>query len=103
MSIAWATVVIVVLLLPGFAFFWGFYAPNQVTREVSPASPLAQLAGVVVISFFAHAFAYLIINRGLCGAGPDSFLTPPCIDFDELSALIRIDAFTLPGTSPQTF
>ncbi|HET7061612.1 MAG TPA: hypothetical protein VFI43_05490 [Nitrosospira sp.] len=101
MSIAWATVVIVVLLLPGFAFFWGLYAPNQVTREVSPASPLTQLAGVVIISFFVHAFAYLVINRGLC---VDFLSFPvPCVDFDELSALVRIDAFTLPGTAPATF
>jgi hypothetical protein len=102
MSIAWATIVIVVLLLPGFSFFWGFYVPNQVTREVSPVSPLAQLAGVVVISFFAHALAYLVINTKLC-AGPDPFAALPCVDFDELSALLRIDAFTLPGTTPQTF
>ena len=101
MSIAWATVVIVVLLLPGFAFFWGLYAPNQVTREVSPASPLAQLAGVVVISFFVHAGAYLFINAGLCAG--TSMLPVPCVDFDELSALLRIDAFTLPGTPPKTF
>ena len=66
MSIAWATVVIVVLLLPGFAFFWGLYSPNQVTREVSPASPLAQLAGVVIISFLFHACAYFVINTRLC-------------------------------------
>ena len=102
MSIAWATVVIVVLLLPGFAFFWGFYVPNQITREVAPANPLAQLAGVVVISFFVHAFAYLIINTKLC-ISPDSFTSLPCMDFDELSALVRIDAATLPGATPQTF
>ena len=101
MSIAWATVVIVVLLLPGFAFFWGLYAPNQVTREVSPASPLAQLAGVVIISFFVHAFAYLAVNTGLCANFP--LIAVPCVDFDELSALVRIDAFTLPGTPPATF
>ncbi|SEK62088.1 hypothetical protein [Nitrosovibrio tenuis] len=101
MSIAWATVVIVVLLLPGFAFFWGLYAPNQVTREVSPASPLAQLAGVVIISFFVHAFAYLTINTALCVNFPP--IAVPCVDFDELSALVRIDAFTLPGTPHPTF
>src|SRR5688500_6630062 len=101
MSIAWATVVIVVLLLPGFAFFWGLSAPNQVARAVAPASPLAQLAGVVVISFFVHAGAYLFINAWLCAA--NSILTVPCVDFDELSALLRIDAFTLPGTAPRPF
>jgi hypothetical protein len=105
MSIAWATVVIVVLLLPGFAFFWGLYSPNQVTREVSPASPLAQLAGVVVISFLVHACAYFVINTRLCigpGALP-ALAGMPCVDFDEFSALLRIEAFTLPGTPPHTF
>jgi hypothetical protein len=102
MSIAWATVVIVVLLLPGFAFFWGLYSPNQVTREVSPASPLAQLAGVVVISFLVHACAYFVINTRLC-IGPGALPAMPCVDFDEFSALLRIEAFTLPGTPPHTF
>ncbi|PTR16166.1 MULTISPECIES: hypothetical protein [unclassified Nitrosospira] len=107
MSIAWATVVIVVLLLPGFAFFWGLYSPNQVTREVSPASPLAQLAGVVIISFLIHACAYFVINTRLClGTGPGALPTlagMPCVDFDEFAALLRIEAFTLPGTPPRTF
>lgn len=56
MSIAWATVVLVVLLTPGFAFVWGFYAPHQVTRESVPASPLGQLAGAVVLSFLPTAW-----------------------------------------------
>lgn len=107
MSIAWATVVIVVLLLPGFAFFWGLYSPNQVTREVSPASPLAQLAGVVIISFLIHACAYFVINTRLClGTGSGALPTlagMPCVDFDEFAALLRIEAFVLPGTPPRPF
>jgi hypothetical protein len=104
MSIAWATVVIVVLLLPGFAFFWGLYSPNQVTREVSPASPLAQLAGVVIISFLIHACAYFVINTRLClGTGPGALPGMPCVDFDEFAALLRIEAFALPGTPLRPF
>jgi hypothetical protein len=104
MSIAWATVVIVVLLLPGFAFFWGLYSPNQVTREVSPASPLAQLAGVVIISFLIHACAYFVINTRLClGTGPGAVPGMPCVDFDQFAALLRIEAFTLPGTPLRPF
>ena len=104
MSIAWATVVIVVLLLPGFAFFWGLYSPNQVTREVSPASPLAQLAGVVIISFLFHACAYFVINTRLClGTGPGALAGLPCVDFDRFAALLRIEAFTLPGIPSRPF
>lgn len=98
MSIAWATGVLVVLLLPGFFFFWGFYAPHQVTRESVPASPLGQLAGAVVVSFFVHALAYSVINSAVvCGAPRGWLAAVPCIDFDQLAAVLRIDGATLPG------
>jgi hypothetical protein len=93
MSIAWATVVLVVLLTPGFSFVWGFYAPHQVTRESVPASPLGQLAGAVVLSFFAHGLAHLVINSGAVCRAQQGVLgwQPPCIDFDQFAALLRID------------
>ncbi len=99
MSIAWATVVLVVLLLPGFVFFWGFYAPNQVTRETVPASPLGQLAGVVIFGFFVHATAYLLINNThVCGSADGVLgLVVPCVDFDQLASLLRIDGVTPQG------
>ena len=99
MSIAWATVVLVVLLLPGFVFFWGFYAPNQVTRETVPGSPLGQLAGVVILGFFVHAGAYALINSGAICRSPAGawFERVPCVDFDALAALLRIDGVTPQG------
>ena len=101
MSIAWATVVLVVLLTPGFAFVWGFYAPHQVTRESVPASPLGQLAGAVVLSFFAHGLAHLLINSPLVCRAPAGVLglDVPCIDFDQFAALLRIDGL-LPAGRP---
>lgn len=104
MSIAWATIVLVVLMLPGFVFFWGFYAPHQVTRETVPTSPLAQLGGVVFFSFFVHAAAYTWLNGGADAACrvPGSLFgaTPPCIDFDRLGAMLRLDSPTPPGREP---
>lgn len=98
MSIAWATGVLVVLLLPGFFFFWGFYAPHQVTRESVPSSPLGQLAGAVVVSFFVHALAYSVINSALvCRSAGGWLAAVPCIDFDQLAAVLRVDGATLPG------
>lgn len=98
MSIAWATGVLVVLLLPGFFFFWGFYAPHQVTRESVPSSPLGQLAGAVVVSFFVHALAYSVINSTLvCRAAGGWLAAVPCVDFDQLAAVLRVDGATLPG------
>lgn len=94
MSIAWATIVLVVLLLPGFVFFWGFYAPHQVTRETVPTSPLAQLAAVVVFSFAVHAIAYTLLNDvGWCRRpGGVAGLDVPCVDFDQLGVMLRLDS-----------
>lgn len=64
MSIAWSTVIVVVLLLPGILFFAGFYFPEKVTRESAPISPLAQLSGVVGIALLLHAIFYGILNYG---------------------------------------
>ncbi|HEV7928857.1 MAG TPA: hypothetical protein VGP12_01855, partial [Nitrosospira sp.] len=65
---------------------------------------LAQLAGVVIISFLIHACAYFVINTRLCpGTGLVALPGLPCVDFDEFAALLRIEAFTLPGTPPRTF
>lgn len=95
MSIAWATVVLVVLLLPGFCFFWGFYAPHAVTRESVPTSPLSQLAAVVIVSFLVHSAAYVVLNGpiGLCSRAWPAH----CIDFDGLAALLRTDGAPTPG------
>lgn len=88
MSLAWATVVVVILLLPGFAFIFGFYAPNQVTREISPTTPLMQLAIVVLIAFITHSIAYVGINSDLCR---DEKAIVPCVDFNKLATLLRAD------------
>lgn len=60
MSIAWTTIVVLILLLPGFLFFLGFYSSERVSRATSPTSPLGQLAGSVVISFCVHGFIYAV-------------------------------------------
>ncbi|WP_233343592.1 hypothetical protein [Burkholderia cepacia] len=62
MSLAWATVVVAVLLTPGAFFFAGLYAPQAISRETVAISPLGQLAGIVCTSFFLHGVFYLVIN-----------------------------------------
>lgn len=90
MSIAWATIVVVVLLLPGFAFLWGFYSPNAVNRESVQASPLGQLAVVVAISFFTHAVIYVFLNWLPVCSSKFTF-APPCVDLDLLAAVLRAE------------
>ncbi len=90
MSIAWATVVVVVLLLPGFAFLAGLYFPEQVTREVTPISPLGQLAVVVGVAFVLHLLFYFAINGSLCRSMHFG-IAFPCVAFEQFVPMLRID------------
>ena len=99
MSIAWSTIVVVVLLLPGFAFLAGFYLPKNITQEAAPISPLGQLGALVSIAFFLHVASYFVINEGLCTA---TGAAVPCVVPDRFVAVLRADtASSAPvGASP---
>lgn len=63
MSIAWATVALLILLLPGFLFFVGLAFPESFTRENIQRSPLGQLAGTVFVSLVVHATLFLLCHH----------------------------------------
>ncbi len=77
MSLAWSTVALLVLLLPGFLFFVGLYLPERISRDVIPGGTLTQLGGIVLVAFFIHALIFAT-HASACGAW--SWL--PCISFD---------------------
>ncbi|MEP7347673.1 MAG: hypothetical protein ABI877_20555 [Gemmatimonadaceae bacterium] len=66
MSIAWGSLVLLILLLPGFLFFVGTLFPEQFTRDAEQRSPLGHLAGSLAISFFVHGGLYAL-SQLLCG------------------------------------
>lgn len=58
MSIAWTTVAVLTLLLPGFLFFVTLYLPERFSRDI-PKSPLGQLAGTLLVAFSLHGIFYI--------------------------------------------
>ncbi len=84
MSIAWGSLVLLVVLLPGVLFFVGVYWPEQFTRESEPRSPLGQLAGALLVAFVVHGLAYTTLTS-FCG----SWL--PCISLKGLLDAVNID------------
>jgi hypothetical protein len=60
-SLAWSTLALLVVLLPGFSFLIGLYAPERFARDVTPRNPLSALAATVLVSLIAHTFLSLLV------------------------------------------
>ncbi len=94
MSLAWSTVALLVLLLPGFLFFVGLYLPERISRDVVPGGTITQLGGIVLIAFFVHALLYAALMSA-CGSLP----WLPCIGFDHALSMFSPDLKA--ATSPK--
>lgn len=84
MSLAWGSLVLLILLLPGFLFFVGLALPEQFARETAERSALGQLAAVLSVSFFIHASLYLLLGLG-CGG------KIPCVAIEYLFSSLNFD------------
>lgn len=73
MAVAWTTLAILLLLLPGLLSFVAFYARERgVTRYVMQWTSPGQLAGVLASSFIVHGVLYLALfatSRFFCSVG----------------------------------
>ena len=76
MSLAWSTVALLVLLLPGFLFFVGLSLSERISGDIMPGGTLTQLGGTVLVAFFVHALLYSGLTT-LCG-----WSNLPCISFE---------------------
>lgn len=81
MNLAWGGIVLVVLLLPGFLFFVGFYLPERFTRQLAERSTLGHLAGTVMVSLAVHALLFLLI---------DATCVTQCVRIDYLIEFITL-------------
>jgi len=82
-ALAWSTVALLVLLLPGFFFFVGLTFPENFTRETTVKNPLGQLAAVVSVSLVVHS---LLLWRA--GISCSAFL--PCVDLEYVLAALQL-------------
>lgn len=68
-SLAWTTIVLLVVLLPGFLFFVGLYTPERISRDKVQDSTIGRLAGVVLVSYVVHSVLilsnYILVNLPL--------------------------------------
>ncbi len=92
MSLAWSSVVVLLLLLPGVLFFVGLYMPEKFTRETTERSALGHVSAVVVVSLVVHALL-LFITRQL----PANW---PRVDFAALIQAVTLDHAVKEATIP---
>lgn len=84
MSLAWGSLVLLILLLPGFLFFVGLSLPEQFARETAERSALGQLAAVLLIAFGIHGLLYVILG-GNCHS------TIPCIRLEHVFTSLTLE------------
>ncbi|MGQ0562141.1 MAG: hypothetical protein ACT443_09735 [Gemmatimonadota bacterium] len=77
MSIAWATIALIVLLLPGVLFSVGVFLPGNVAREAVPRSTLGEIASSLLVSFAIHGVLFSFIS--------------PAVDTEALLAILQVD------------
>jgi hypothetical protein len=92
MEVAWTTVVIIALLLPGVFFFIGYSTGSRYSREIVRSSAIGEVGLAVFISIIIHLLAWsvvaLIFDFDLTkslrrAAGYDSFLDWLIVDGEK--------------------
>lgn len=104
MSLAWGSLVLLLLLLPGVLFFVGLYMPEKFTRESTERSAIGQLSGVLGVSVTVHTalalFFWLLATY--CSTGAPIFIaanglsiehcTVPYVDVEQVIRVIVLEA-----------
>ena len=95
MSLAWGTIAVLVLLLPGFLFFIGLYLGERISRETIQAGFLSELALIVFISFIIHSSLF-IFNHYFCG-----YMGLVCINPDKVISSLEtnLDSSAIVGSA----
>lgn len=74
MSLAWATILFILLMLPGVAVLMGIAAPERFSREVVRSTALGEIALAAFTAIIIHAFCLAVL--GALFASPLDALQP---------------------------
>jgi hypothetical protein len=81
MSIAWTTLLIIALLLPGVLFFFGFAFSERYSREIVKSNAVGDVAVTIVISLVIHLLGWGFL--ALFGFDLASYVRP-LANFEDL-------------------
>ena len=62
MSIAWATLVFIALLLPGIFFFIGLATYERLSREIIRSSVISEVAMAIMVALILHALSIIVLS-----------------------------------------
>lgn len=62
MEVAWTTIVIIALLLPGVFFFIGYATGDRYAREIVKSSAIGEVGWAIAISILIHLLAWGILS-----------------------------------------
>lgn len=62
MSLAWTTILVLFLLLPGIAFFGGLYSPDRYSRDFGRRNPFGELALAIFVATTIHLTAFILLQ-----------------------------------------
>lgn len=74
MSVAWTTIVILILLLPGIFFFIGLATYERLSREIIRSSVISEIATAIVVSIILHTVSIVVLSA--FGFRLSAFLLP---------------------------
>jgi hypothetical protein len=81
MSIAWTTVIVIVLLLPGLGFMLGYAAQERYSRELIRSNAIGDVGMAVFCAIVAHLVALWVIVHAL--RFDPSFYYRPLLDYEH--------------------
>lgn len=62
MALAWSTVAILFVLIPGYSFYLGLFSTRQYSYDVAPKNIINQLATIIMSSVFVHTLMIFLTN-----------------------------------------